>query len=110
MRLHQFLPVLQVEQVKSGCFEAIYEDNACTFKPNSIDQNRKSVVEFLFLKRSQNPFGYETGLQDIFQEQIERSILAKYFRQASGVNSRYNSKIGAGNRCYKVPRSARPAP
>ena len=44
------LPALQVEQVKRGCFEAIYEDNACTFKPNSNDQNRKSVVEFLFLR------------------------------------------------------------
>ena len=43
------LPVLQVEQVKTGCFEAIYEDNAWKFKPNSNDQNRKSMVEFLFL-------------------------------------------------------------
>jgi hypothetical protein len=42
------LPALQVEQVKTGCFEAIYEDNAWKDKPNSNDQNGKSVVEFLF--------------------------------------------------------------
>jgi hypothetical protein len=28
-------PALQVEQVKRGPFEAIYEDTACTFKPYS---------------------------------------------------------------------------
>ena len=38
------LPVLQVEQVKTGCFRAIYEDNAWKFKPNSNNQNGKSVV------------------------------------------------------------------
>jgi hypothetical protein len=43
------LPALQVEQVKTGCFKAIYEDNACNFKPNSNHQNDKSVVEFMFL-------------------------------------------------------------
>ena len=46
------LPVLQVEQVKKGCFEAIYEDNVWKVKPNSNDQNGKSVIEFLFLSRS----------------------------------------------------------
>jgi hypothetical protein len=60
------LPALQVEQVKRGCFEAIYEDNACLFKPYSNDQNRKNVVEFLFLKASQNVFWQEKALQDIF--------------------------------------------
>ena len=43
-----FLPVIQVEQVKKGCFEAIYEDNAWKDKPYSNDQNGKSMVEFLF--------------------------------------------------------------
>ena len=47
---YDVLPALQVEQVKRGCFEAIYEDNACTFKPNSNDQNRKNAVEYLFFK------------------------------------------------------------
>jgi len=44
----RYLPVLQVEQVKRGCFEAIYEDNVWKIKPNSNDQNLKSVIEFLF--------------------------------------------------------------
>jgi hypothetical protein len=43
---YDFWPALQVEQVKRGCFEAIYEDNAWKLKPNSNDQN---VIEFLFL-------------------------------------------------------------
>ena len=43
------VPALQVEQVKRSCFEAIYEDNVWKVKPNSNDQNRKSVLEFLFL-------------------------------------------------------------
>ncbi|MBA3868157.1 MAG: hypothetical protein H0X30_03305 [Anaerolineae bacterium] len=64
------MPALQVEQVKRGCFEAIYEDNACTFKPNSNDQKRKSMVEFLFLKSSQNPISWQMGSQDTFQERI----------------------------------------
>ncbi len=46
----RFLPALQVEQVKTGCFKAIYEDNAWKDKPYSNDQNGKSVIEFLFLK------------------------------------------------------------
>ena len=41
-------PALQVEQVKRGHFEAIYEDNVWKIKPNSNDQNGKSVVEYLF--------------------------------------------------------------
>ncbi len=41
-------PALQVEQVKTGHFEAIYEDNVWKNKPNSNAQNRKSVIEFLF--------------------------------------------------------------
>ena len=41
-------PALQVEQVKRGCFEAIYEDNAWKLKPNSNAQNGKSVIEYLF--------------------------------------------------------------
>ncbi len=32
------LPALQVEQVKKGCFEAIYEDNVWKLKPSSNDQ------------------------------------------------------------------------
>ncbi len=48
------LPALQVEQVKRGCFEAIYEDNAWKFKLNSNDQNGKNVVEILFLWGSRN--------------------------------------------------------
>jgi len=46
------LPALQVEQVKTGHFEAIYEDNAWKDKPYSNDQNGKSVLEFLFSKWS----------------------------------------------------------
>ncbi|MBA3874148.1 MAG: hypothetical protein H0X30_33865 [Anaerolineae bacterium] len=42
------LPALQVEQVKRGCFWAIYEDNAWIFKPNSNDQSWKSMIEYLF--------------------------------------------------------------
>jgi hypothetical protein len=42
------LPALQVEQVKTAPFDPIYEDNACTFKPNSNHQKQKFVVEFLF--------------------------------------------------------------
>jgi hypothetical protein len=38
-------PALQVEQVKTGCFEAIYEDTVWKSKPNSNDQNPKIVVE-----------------------------------------------------------------
>jgi hypothetical protein len=45
---YDVLPALQVEQVKKGCFEAIYEDNVWKMKPNSNAQNGKSVVEFLF--------------------------------------------------------------
>jgi hypothetical protein len=37
------LPALQVEQVKRGCFEAIYEDNACLFKPYSNDQGSTTL-------------------------------------------------------------------
>jgi hypothetical protein len=33
---------------KKGAFEAIYEDNVWMFKPNSNDQNGKTVVEYLF--------------------------------------------------------------
>jgi len=32
------LPALQVEQVKSGCFEGIYEDNDWKYKPDSNQQ------------------------------------------------------------------------
>ncbi|MBA3872945.1 MAG: hypothetical protein H0X30_27755 [Anaerolineae bacterium] len=39
------MPALQVEQVKTGHFGAIYEDNVWKMKPNSNDQNRKTVVE-----------------------------------------------------------------
>jgi hypothetical protein len=42
------LPVLQADQAKTARFNPICEDNACNFKPNSNDQNRKSVIEFLF--------------------------------------------------------------
>jgi hypothetical protein len=35
MNHYSFLPALQVEQAKRGRFEAIYEDNAWIFKPNS---------------------------------------------------------------------------
>ncbi len=45
------LPALQVEQVKTGCFLHVYEDNAWKDKPNSNDQGWKNVVEFLFLLR-----------------------------------------------------------
>jgi hypothetical protein len=66
------LPALQVEQVKRARFEAIYEDNAWKDKPDSNDQNGKSVIEFLFLKESQNPIAkngryrtlFKSGLQD----------------------------------------------
>src|ERR1051325_11723666 len=64
------LPALQVKQVKSGCFEAIYEDNACLFKPYSNDQNWKSVLEFLFLKPSQNVICQERTLQDTFKSRL----------------------------------------
>jgi hypothetical protein len=33
------LPVMQAEQAKRGCFEAIYEDTVWDFKPTSNDQN-----------------------------------------------------------------------
>ncbi len=42
------LPALQVEQVKTGCFLHVYEDNAWKLKPDSNDENGKNVVEFLF--------------------------------------------------------------
>ena len=67
-----FLPALQVEQVKRSGFEVIYEDNACLFKPYSNEQNRKSVVEFLFLKASQNAFCQEKTLQDTFNSGLQR--------------------------------------
>ena len=41
-------PALQVEQVKKGHFEAIYEDNVWKLKPSSNDQNAKFGVEYLF--------------------------------------------------------------
>jgi len=50
MNHYSFLPALPAKQVKRGGFEAIYEDNVWKVKPNSNDQNPKSVVEFLFLK------------------------------------------------------------
>jgi hypothetical protein len=50
------VPALQVEQVKTGGFEAIYEDNVWKMKPDSNDQKRKSVVEFLFLCSHRMPF------------------------------------------------------
>ena len=57
------LPALQVEQVKRGCFEAIYEDNVWKVKPNSNDQNWKSVLEFLFLSIAREIFnGANQGL------------------------------------------------
>lgn len=40
---------MQVEQVKTGHFEAIYEDNVWKLKPTSNDQIWNFVVEFLFL-------------------------------------------------------------
>ena len=66
----QVLPALQVEQVKKGCFEAIYEDNVWKVKPYSNDQNRKSVIEYLFFRSSQNAICQERALQDTFQERI----------------------------------------
>jgi len=39
-----FWSALQMEQVKKEYFGAIYEDNAWKLKPNSNDQNRKSMV------------------------------------------------------------------
>jgi hypothetical protein len=39
------MPALQVLQVKTGHFKAIYEDNVWKLKPNSNDQIPKSVVE-----------------------------------------------------------------
>ena len=44
------LPALQVEQVKKGYFEAIYEDNVWKLKPTSNDQKWKLGVEYLFVK------------------------------------------------------------
>ena len=61
-----FLPVLQVEQVKKGCFRAIYEDNVWKVKPDSNDQNRKTVIEFLFLKWSQNAVCKRKGITGLF--------------------------------------------
>ena len=46
---YDFLPALQVKQVKRGCFKAIYEDNVWKLKLNSNDQNWKNMIEFLFL-------------------------------------------------------------
>jgi hypothetical protein len=60
------MPALQVEQVKKGCFEAIYEDNVWKVKPNSNDQNWKSVLEFLFLSQSQNAFCKRKGVTGLF--------------------------------------------
>ena len=60
------MPALQVEQVKKGCFKAIYEDNVWKMKPDSNDQNRKNVVEFLFLNVRRMPFVKEKVLQDYF--------------------------------------------
>ncbi len=45
------LPALQVEQVKKGHFEAIYEDNVWKLKPSSNDQKWKIGVEYLFVKQ-----------------------------------------------------------
>ncbi len=39
LNYYGFLPALQVEQVKRGQFEAIYEDNVWKLKQNSNDQN-----------------------------------------------------------------------
>jgi hypothetical protein len=64
--MNRFLPALQVEQVKRGCFRAIYEDNVWKVKPNSNDQNRGSMVEFLFLNDHRMPFAKEMALQDYF--------------------------------------------
>jgi hypothetical protein len=55
-----------VEQVKKGHFEAIYEDNAWKFKPYSNHQNRKSVVEYLFLKEEQNAICQERAIATLF--------------------------------------------
>ena len=52
LNYYEDLPALQVEQVKRGCFEVIYEDNVWKVKPYSNDQNGKNMVEFLFLKSS----------------------------------------------------------
>jgi len=60
------LPALQVEQAKKGCFEVICEDNVWKMKPDSNDQNRKNVVEFLFLTGYRTPFANERALQDYF--------------------------------------------
>ena len=66
MRLGRFLPALQVEQVKKGCFEVICEDNVWKMKPDSNCQNRKNVLEFLFLNGYRMPFAKEKVLQDNF--------------------------------------------
>ena len=63
---YDVLPALQAEQAKKGCFEAIYEDNVWKIKPYSNDQNRKSVIEFLFLGGHRMPFAKERALQDYF--------------------------------------------
>lgn len=60
------LPALQVEQVKKGCFEAIYEDNTWKFKPYSNHQKRKNVLEYLFFRRSQNAFCKRKGITGLF--------------------------------------------
>ena len=60
------MPALQVEQAKKGCFEVICEDNVWKMKPDSNDQNRKNVVEFLFLNVRRMPFVKEKVLQDYF--------------------------------------------
>ena len=49
-----------------GCFRAIYEENDRKFKPNSNDQNGKSMIEFTFLSGHRMPFTKERALQDAF--------------------------------------------
>jgi hypothetical protein len=55
-------PALQVEQVKTGHFEAIYEENVWKLKPSSNDQNAKFGVEYLFFVA--NP-SWEVGLHSV---------------------------------------------
>ena len=66
------VPVLQVEQVKKGGFKAIYEDNVWKVKPDSNDQNWKTVIEFLFSSSHKMPLAKERALEDYFQHQIAR--------------------------------------